>query len=1184
MQLDFRVLGSLEVSRDGVVLPLARGKERTLLALLLVHRNEVLPVDRLIDELWSGAPPATAQTALHGYVGKLRKLLGERLETRGSGYVLRVETGELDAERFEALLGEGRVADALALWRGPPLLDIQDAPFVLAEQGRLNELRLVALERSLEAKVEDGRAGEAVIELEALVREQPFRERLRALLMLALYRAGRQADALAAYRDLRRLFDDELGIEPSQEVRQLEQRILAQDPTLAPSLAPQAEPAGPPRQERKVVTVVRCELLSSDLDPERVGSSLERLVDAGAESIERHGGTVVTTAGDAVVGFFGLHRSREDDALRALQAATRLAEIPDVRVGVATGEVVTGGRLPVPVGEAVSAAARLGAGSSPGAVLLDAATYFRCRDVVSVETVSPEIYRLSSEPSAAKPLARRLDVPLVGRERELADLHEAFTRTAQRRAPSVMTVLGSPGLGKTRLAREFCADLAGRARVLTGHCVPYGMGVAYGPLQEIAESLDGHVDAAGLTEGQPTQQEKIRAFRLVVRTLAAAAPLVLVVEDAHWADESFLDLLEHVVDFDADLPLLVLVLARPEFADEHADWIGRRQNARSLRLGVLSPPEARAHVDHLGPGATAELRAQVVATAEGNPLFAEQLLSHALDQGGAVETPATLEALLAARVDGLEPLERASLGAAAVVGEEFSLTDVRELLADAPDLVALVRRDLIRPEDPETFRFSHALVRDAAYAGLLKRTRAELHERFADCLEQRSPGEDALVGYHLEAAHRALAETGVEDAHAAELSRRAAHALGAAGWAALRRSDFASAEALAARGLALLGGGARRPDLLILQGRATSGLRGHHKGSALLREAADEARRLGDTEAEQLAELYLLQQRLVLEADLPTDELDRLGAEALAVAESSEAAGEERVASLAWLVVHSSHYLRGHYQRGLDALDHVIAHGRRSGTLEVRMISRAMLLHLYGPTSSSRALACAEQLLADDVGLAATADALAYGGVLHAMRGDAALGRGWVARSQQLWLEAGTDVSGWFGEQGAVEVLAGDWRAAQTTLRQQCDLLAGEGVGSVYATYAVALAQVLLQLGENDEAERVALDANARGAGFDVPVQAAWRAVYACALARRGGHEQAEGPAREAVALAFDTDDLWCRGDVHLRVSEVHALAGRPDAAVATATAALESYEAKEHLVGVSWARSAMARLSASSA
>lgn len=1190
--LDFRVLGPLEVSRAGTVLPLARGKERALLALLLVHRNEVVAVDRLIDELWAGAPPPTAQTALHGYVGKLRKVLGDRLQTRGSGYVLLVDPGELDADRFEALLGEGRVADALALWRGTPLLDVQDTPFARAEQGRLTELRLVALERGLEAKVADGRADEAVAELESLVREQPFRERLRALLMLALYRAGRQADALAAYRELRRLFDEELGIEPSPEVRQLEQRILAHDPTLYPDGSAPVEPArSPPQQERKVVTVVRCELAETGalLDPERIGSSLERLAEAGADVIERHGGSVAAISGEGVVGIFGLRRSQEDDALRALQAAAALAAMPDVRVGVATGEVVAGGRLPVPIGEAVNAAGTLAASSPTGGVLLDSATYSRCRDVVSVEAVPSGAYRLSSPPLAAKPVTRRLDVPLVGRERELADLHDVFQRAVERRAPSVLTVLGAPGLGKTRLAREFSADVAGRAHVLTGHCVPYGAGVPHAPLQEIAASLAAQADVAtisgGLADEQSTQQERTRAFRQLVRALTAAAPLVLVVEDAHWADASFLDLLEHVVDFDADLPLMLLVLARPEFAEEQAGWLGRRQNARSLRLGPLSPLEARAHVDHLGHGAPAELRAHVVTAAEGNPLFAEQLLSHAVEGGGAAEAPATIEALLAARIDGLDQPERALLGAAAVIGEEFTLAELRELLPDAAEPAVLVRRDLVRPEGSETFRFSHALVRDAAYAALLKRTRAELHERYADWLEARPPRQDALVGFHLEAAHGALASTGADDAHAAELAQRAARALAAAGWSAQRRSDFASAEGLAVRAMALLGpDDPERPELLLLHGRAVAGPRRHLEGVASLREAAELARRLGNHRIRRLAKLYLMQHSLAVNAGLDVEQVRKLEADGRAAAESFERAGDDRLASMAWLVVHSSTYLRGNYRGGLDAIDRAIELGRRSGTIELRMISRPMLLHLYGPTPSSEGLAQAEQILADELGLAATADAYAYGGVLHAMLGDAERGREWVARSVELWREAGSDVYGWYGERGQVEILAGDWPAAEAALTAQCDILDSPGNEPVYATYGAALAQVLLARGKDDEAERYALESRTRGAEFDIPVQAIWRAVQACVLARRGEHEQAEAVAGKAVEFAFETDDLWCRGDAHLRVSEVHARAGRTEDAIAAANAALESYVAKEHLVGVSWARSALARLSASSA
>jgi DNA-binding SARP family transcriptional activator/DNA-binding beta-propeller fold protein YncE len=260
--LDFRILGPLEVADDASRVALGKGKQRALLALLLLHANDVVSIDRLIDELWGERPPPTAQTGLHGYVSQLRKLLGSgRIETRGPGYLLRVEESEVDRDRFEALARAGRFADALAVWRGPALADFAYAPWAQAEIGRLEERRLACLEARLDLDLNAGNAAELVGELEAIVAANPLRERFRAQLMLALYRSGRQADALNAYRQTRRMLVDELGIEPSEELKELQQRILAHDPALSalepPALAVHSD-AGhrPERRGRRALLVL----------------------------------------------------------------------------------------------------------------------------------------------------------------------------------------------------------------------------------------------------------------------------------------------------------------------------------------------------------------------------------------------------------------------------------------------------------------------------------------------------------------------------------------------------------------------------------------------------------------------------------------------------------------------------------------------------------------------------------------------------------------------------------------------------------------------------------------------------------------------------------------------------------------------------------------------------------------
>jgi predicted ATPase/DNA-binding SARP family transcriptional activator len=257
--MEFRILGPLEVRLDGPPFAAKGRKPRALLALLLLHRNETVPADRLIDDLWGESPPATAANTLQVYVSQLRKLVEDRLVREGAGYRLRVEPGELDAERFERMAGEGASAlasrsyakaseqllEALGIWRGPALVDVQYEPFARAEITRLEELRLVAIEDRLEAELGLGRDHEVVPELEALVSDYPVRERLRGLLMLALYRGGRQADALDTYREARRVLVDELGLEPGPELRELEQAILRQDESLARRTKPESNVPAP---------------------------------------------------------------------------------------------------------------------------------------------------------------------------------------------------------------------------------------------------------------------------------------------------------------------------------------------------------------------------------------------------------------------------------------------------------------------------------------------------------------------------------------------------------------------------------------------------------------------------------------------------------------------------------------------------------------------------------------------------------------------------------------------------------------------------------------------------------------------------------------------------------------------------------------------------------------------------
>jgi YVTN family beta-propeller protein len=300
--VDFRILGPLEVEDDGRVVSLGGSKQRALLALLLLRANKVVPRDRLIDDIWGERAPETATTALQGYVSGLRKALGaERILTRAPGYLLQVDPEAVDLGRFERLVRDGRAAlaagdperassmlsEAVALWRGPPLADVNATPFAYAERLRLDELRLAAIEERVEAELALGRHTDLVAELEALVAQHPLREKLRAQLMLALYRSGRQADALEAYQDARRLLVHELGLEPGAALRSLEQAILNHDPALEPQPARIAPRMARPRRRTVAVAgalavasaaaIAAVVLTRSDQPPTVVPNSLVKI-------------------------------------------------------------------------------------------------------------------------------------------------------------------------------------------------------------------------------------------------------------------------------------------------------------------------------------------------------------------------------------------------------------------------------------------------------------------------------------------------------------------------------------------------------------------------------------------------------------------------------------------------------------------------------------------------------------------------------------------------------------------------------------------------------------------------------------------------------------------------------------------------------------------------------------------
>jgi class 3 adenylate cyclase/DNA-binding SARP family transcriptional activator len=554
--MDFRILGPLDVRDGDREVRLRGGKERALLALLLVNANRTLALDRIVDELWADDVPETAPKMVQIYVSHLRKALPpEMLHTRPPGYALVIEPDQLDLHRFEQLVAEARAAldegraeqaaesfrTALELWRGPALEEFASEPFAQPEAGRLEELRMNALEGRLEADLQRGRHDDVAGELEALVARYPLREGLRRQHMLALYRAGRQAEALAAYQDARRALADDLGIEPSPALRDLERRILQQDPTLDPAKPPRApvspeppaahdeEPA--PEEMLKLVTVLFADVVGSTAlvethHPEDVRALMSDFFSAMSGVIEEQGGTIEKFVGDAIMAVFGVPTVHEDDAVRAVRAACRMlgrlrrwnderdaAQALEIRIGVCTGEVLSSGApgddLRV-TGEAVHVAARLQQAAEPGTILIADRTARFARSHFELRPLDgPLALRGKSEPLAAWLVqaprtaeepdgVAAIAAPLVGRDNELASLRTSLDQAVEERRPALVTIAGDAGVGKSRLLREFLAPLQGEAKVLIGRCLPYGESVTLWPLAEMlkGEALVVDTDSA----------------------------------------------------------------------------------------------------------------------------------------------------------------------------------------------------------------------------------------------------------------------------------------------------------------------------------------------------------------------------------------------------------------------------------------------------------------------------------------------------------------------------------------------------------------------------------------------------------------------------------------------------------------------------------------------------------------
>ena len=982
----------------------------------------------------------------------------------------------------------------------------------------------------------------------------------------------------------------------------VQQAILRQDPSLEVSAVDAVEP----RADRRTVTVLFCDLvdstkLATDLDPEVYRGVMSRYFEAVRKPIERHGGTVEKFIGDAVLAVFGVPELHEDDALRAVRAATEIqsslrdGDVPlEARVGVSSGEVHVlsepGTNLHVS-GAPASAASQLQARAPAGGVLLGDETHRLVRDAVQAERMGTA-WRLDQVLEGAPGYARRLDAALVGRTSELQRLQAAYRHTREDRKCRVVTLVGEAGIGKTRLAREFVTAVRGEAQVLVGRCVSYGEGATYLPIAEVVrkaapntslagirELLEGEEDAnvvagrvaelIGLAESPAAPGEAFWAVRRLLETLARKRTVVVVLDDIHWAEPTLLHLVEYLGEW-AEGPILVLCLARAELLEERPGWSGPTSTGFLVHLEALPAKTVGALVEQLaGEPVDPQVREQIVDHAGGNPLFAEQLLALANEAPDvAFDPPASVEALLASRLDRLDSRELAVLRRASVVGRRFSrveLEDVAQGQDVSRHLVALTERGLVHPAQ-DFFRFHHVLVRDVAYRGIPKSERAELHELTARGLDRRD-GADELVGYHFEQAYGYLTQLAKPDDHALRLANAGGERLGRAGIRAWKRADAPAAVNLLSRAVELVPGA----DELACE-----------LGTALrVRDDLDRSREVLLKAAESPEQRLALRAQIELALLRSLSEPNRADA-LLEVASNAlpvlEAAGDDRGLGRAWLCIAQ---VKGaffcQYAAMEEASSQAVAHYARSGWSPSSAIGFVTYALYYGPKPADEAVAQCQLLLqAYEGDWASEANIRAWLGGLEAMRGMFEAGREEVRRAETIYSELGlmNAVADHCTRMLAmIDLLEGSTDEAVQRFRAPCELAQQLHQIAVLASRAAELAEALYTAGSYDEAEEWTAVARASAGNDDIDAALVWKPVEARLLARKGAIAEAERIALEALVLAERTDALNRHGETLLALAEVLGAAGREEEALAKARAALDLFERKGNIVSAARAR-----------
>jgi class 3 adenylate cyclase/tetratricopeptide (TPR) repeat protein len=977
---------------------------------------------------------------------------------------------------------------------------------------------------------------------------------------------------------------------------------------------------------RRVVTVFFSDVAGSTelgerLDPEAVRNAVNRYFAAASAALERHGGRIEKFVGDGVVGLFGDPVAHEDDALRCARAAvetrdavrTLAGELEatmgvrlGVRIGICTGEVVIGsapgGHREV-TGDTMNTAARLEAAAPVGGILIAATTHHLVRDWVDAEPVPPLELKGKADHVAAFRLdglregraTRPTRTAIVGRAREQRMLQDAYERVAEEGSCQLVTILGTPGVGKSRLVGEFLARLVGVAAVAQGRCLSYGEGITYWAMAEAVKALAGireadspdrirerlaalagvdAIDEVGSLLGLAGARARIEDARVALRHMLAAAarerPLVLVLDDIQWAGPELLDLIDHLADWLTEAPVLFVCMARPDLLDEHPGWGGGKLNATTLLLEPLSERESGTLVRALlGERIPEDVADRISAAAEGNPLFVEELIGMLTDDGHLrrgerrvevsetierLELPATIQAILTARLDRLSADELGIVERASIEGQVFHLGTIAALGAD-PEVTrstvpVLARKQLLRSDraalpGQQAFRFRHLLIREAAYERIAKEVRAAWHEAFANWLEalagDRVTEYEELLAHHLAHAagcRREVGQTGAETTalvgRAAELYRRAADR-------ALARGDFRGGAALLDEVIGLLPPGdpvtviamADRIFSLVFLGEGTSAVTA---GRSALEATAGS----GDDHGRWLVESVVRWAQLTAGAGAAGFDEEAALERAYRSARAADEAGDVQVATRLWDIVadwETLHFLRCRRGRTAALRARALAGAGDGGWLEMVSAALVMVSTMRGPGRIEDLIVEGENA-ARGHGRATLIDFHLDCAALRGQAGDLAGARDHLSAARSIHAELVLSEAGFDSLTGLILLDLGRPEEALGRLRRGLALHLERGDLGSASSISGTLARALRVLGRPVEAIEASDRARSLSAPRDTASQIWWRGATATALADlgRGG---------EAVALADEIVTLLA--DVEYPQIEFHA---RMDAAV----------------------------------